>query len=66
MGTTIHVVSATAVVGHDGPESLAMCGANLGAYRTATAAGHVVGNYASAAVVAARVTCQACADRMHR
>jgi len=59
--TTVHVVSSAS---HPEGGAYAMCGTLLAPYRAATAEGHVVGNYASPALVAERVTCTPCADAM--
>lgn len=61
---TIHVTSATAVVGDDGDVYLAMCGEPLGAYGD-VAGVHPVGNYIGPdSCVFATVTCQPCRDRV--
>jgi hypothetical protein len=66
---TIHVLSAAAVYTDDtrtATSHVAMCGALMGDYSTAVAAGHQVGNYISVtSPYYVAVTCRGCRTRMN-
>lgn len=60
----IHITSATQIVTDDGNHVLAMCGADLGEYRAASAV-HPVASYLYIGTTAwQRVTCAPCRDRL--
>jgi len=57
---TVHVISASVTVEW---QQLAMCGLELGTYREAIEAGHMVGNYATRDAILERSTCDGCKAR---
>lgn len=55
-----HAISCTVLKVGEKRTQLAMCGASLGSYERATAAGHMAANYLSARNVSKYVDCSEC------
>lgn len=57
-----HLISSTVIVLGERRTQLAMCGASLGSYEHATAAGHVGASYVSPRNVRKHTDCSQCLD----